>query len=50
MNQWLGPLPPEGPLTFIAEWPKFGISETSASVDGAAIRAAADDVEGLWTP
>jgi hypothetical protein len=50
MDQWLWPLPPDGPLTFIAEWPKFGISETSASVDGGEIRAAAETVEELWTP
>ena len=49
MNQWLWPLPPDGPLTFIAEWPKFGIGETSVSVDGGEIRAAAETVEDLWT-
>lgn len=50
MNQWLWPLPPEGPLTFIAEWPKYGIVECSAAVDAGEIRAAAARVEDLWTP
>jgi hypothetical protein len=48
MNMWLWPLPPDGPLTFVAEWPKFGIPESRADVDGSSVRAAAVQAESLW--
>jgi hypothetical protein len=48
MNQWLWPLPPDGPLTFVAEWPQYGVSESRSAVDGGKIRAAAEHAENLW--
>jgi hypothetical protein len=48
MNQWLWPLPPVGPLTFVAEWPKYGVRESHAAVDGGRIRAAASQAQNLW--
>jgi hypothetical protein len=49
MNAWLWPLPPDGPLTFVAEWPKYRITECRADVDGGRVRAAASRAEQLWT-
>jgi hypothetical protein len=48
MNQWLWPLPPAGPLTIIAEWPKYGIAESRATVDAGKLREAAERAENLW--
>jgi len=48
MNHWLWPMPPDGPLTFVAEWPKYAITETRAAVDGTRIRAAAERATNLW--
>jgi hypothetical protein len=45
---WIHPLPPLGPVTFVASWPKFGVSETRAELDGAAIREAAERAVILW--
>ncbi|MCM3920688.1 hypothetical protein ND748_03220 [Frankia sp. AiPs1] len=48
LRYWLWPLPPEGPLTFVAEFLARGLPESRVSVDGAAIRAAADRAVDLW--
>ena len=45
---WVHPLPPEGPVTFVASWPKHGVAETGVELDGAAIRAAAQRAVTLW--
>ncbi|MQY07122.1 hypothetical protein [Actinomadura macrotermitis] len=45
---WLWPLPPEGPLQFVVEWPAAGIEETSLELDATALVAAAADVVPLW--
>jgi hypothetical protein len=45
---WVHPLPPEGPVTFVASWPKHGVAETRVELDGAAIRAAAQRAVTLW--
>jgi len=45
---WVHPLPPDGPVTFVAAWPKYGTAETRAELDGAAIRAAAARAVILW--
>ena len=45
---WVHPLPPEGPVTFVASWPEYGVAETRAEMDGAAIRAAAERAVVLW--
>lgn len=49
MNQWLWPLSPEGPLTFIAERPAYGVAETSYTVDAGELRNSAERAEVLWT-
>jgi hypothetical protein len=45
---WVHPLPPEGPVTFVASWPSYGVAETRAELDGAAIVAAAGRAVMLW--
>ena len=40
-NFWVHPLPPDGPVTFVASWPEYGAAETRAGLDGTVIRAAA---------
>jgi hypothetical protein len=45
---WVHPLPPGGPVTFVASWPDHGVAETRAELDGAAIRAAAARAVTLW--
>src|SRR6185437_7289344 len=52
-NRWDGnffvhPLPPDGPVTFVASWPEHAVSETQAELDGTAIRAAAARAVILW--
>lgn len=38
---WLWPLPAEGPVTIVCEWPARGIPVTRSDIDGDAVRAAA---------
>jgi hypothetical protein len=45
---WAHPLPPDGPVTFVISWPRYGVAETRAEFDGAAIRAGAERAESLW--
>jgi hypothetical protein len=45
---WLWPLPPEGPLELVAEWPTQGIPETRVVLDGGALRELAAKVTRLW--
>ena len=45
---WVHPLPPEGPVTFVASWPKYAAAETRAELEGSAIRAAAARAVILW--
>ncbi len=45
---WLNPLPPDGPLHVVVRCDAIGIPETSAELDGTAIRRAAADVVTLW--
>jgi hypothetical protein len=45
---WLSPLPPEGRLSFVCEWPAFGIALTRAEVDAALIRDAAARSRAPW--
>lgn len=47
-NFWLAPLPPAGPVTFVASWLAYEAPEATAVIDGAAIRAAADRAFELW--
>jgi len=45
---WVHPLPSDGPVTFVASWPAYGVTETRAELDGAAICAAAARAVTLW--
>jgi hypothetical protein len=45
---WVYPLPPEGPVTFVASWPKHGVTETRVELGGAAIREGAARAVTLW--
>lgn len=45
---WAWPLPPEGPLAFVVEWPSEGIALTRTEVDTKPIREAAGHAEELW--
>jgi hypothetical protein len=47
-SYWVWPLPPDGPLAFVVEWPALGVPLTQAVVDGALIRQAAAQDERLW--
>jgi hypothetical protein len=45
---WLSPLPPAGPLRLVVRCGLFGLPETAVELDGAAIRAASEEVVVLW--
>lgn len=45
---WLWPLPPPGPLTWVASWEERGIAETSVVVDASVLLEAAAEAEKLW--
>ncbi len=45
---WVYPLPPEGPVTFVVSWLRYGVAETRAELGGAAIRQAAGRAVILW--
>jgi hypothetical protein len=47
-SYWVWPLPPDGPLAFVVEWPALDVPLTQARVDAALIRQAAAQDEGLW--
>lgn len=41
-NLWVTPLPPEGPVEFVCEWPVFGIEETRRRIEGSHFIKAAE--------
>ena len=43
------PVPDAGDLTFVVEWPRYGISETTTTIDGDLIRAAASRARPVWS-
>lgn len=45
---WVSPLPPEGPVTFVAAWPEAGAAESRAELDAAVILAAASRAVDVW--
>lgn len=45
---WLYPLPPEGPIEFVLQWPALGVEERRVVLDGSAMRALAARVERFW--
>lgn len=48
MGAWVFPLPPEGPLEIFIGLPAAGLDETSITLDGSAIRAAAERAIVIW--
>jgi hypothetical protein len=45
---WVAPLPPPGPVGIVVAWPRRGLAETRADLDGAAIAEAGGRAEELW--
>jgi hypothetical protein len=45
---WLWPLPPEGPLDFVCEWPALGIGLSRVGIDSALIHDAVRRSQTLW--
>ncbi|TCJ36428.1 hypothetical protein E0504_23650 [Parafrankia sp. BMG5.11] len=48
LRYWLWPLPPAGPLTLVVDFPARGLAESRVTVDGSALRAAAERAVTLW--
>ncbi|MCO8277284.1 hypothetical protein M1L60_42580 [Actinoplanes sp. TRM 88003] len=48
MGFWVWPLPPPGPVTFVCEWPAYGIAETRIDMDAGPILDAAERAVPLW--
>jgi len=48
MTYWVWPLPPSGLVTFVCEWPAFGIEESRADIDAQFILQAAARATPLW--
>lgn len=48
VQQWLDPLPPPGPVTFVCDWPIRNIGESNLVVDGWCVRDAARHALTLW--
>ena len=48
MTYWMWPLPPEGPMTIVCEWPAYDIAETRVVVDATELRSRADEAEAIW--
>jgi hypothetical protein len=46
---WVSPLPPQGPLTFVCEWPTLGIPESRAEIDAQLLLDAAGQSIDLWS-
>ena len=45
---WVHPLPPDGPVTFVASWLLYGVDEARAQLDSSVIHEAADRAVILW--
>jgi hypothetical protein len=45
---WMWPLPRQGTVTFIAEWPAYDVAESSATIDAEELRGAATRSERVW--
>ena len=45
---WAWPLPGSGPLGLVVEWPAFDIGETTTSIDGSLLIAAAERAQPVW--
>lgn len=47
-SYWVHPLPPPGPLVFVATWPGQGVGEVRAELDTTAMHQAAAEAVELW--
>jgi hypothetical protein len=47
-NEWVWPLPPPGPLTFVCEWPAAGIELTRREIDAGLLREAASRAQVIF--
>jgi hypothetical protein len=45
---WLWPLPPEGPVELVVEWPALDVPESHVVLDGSPLRDLAADVRRVW--
>lgn len=45
---WLHPLPPDGPIELVMQWPALGVDERRVVLDGSAMRALASRVQRFW--
>lgn len=45
---YVWPLPDQGNITFVCEWPSFSIPETTGSIDGDLVREAARRTRPIW--
>jgi hypothetical protein len=48
MDQWVWPLPPEGPLAFVCEWPAHQLGESRVELDASLLLRAAERAATLW--
>lgn len=48
IRYWVWPLPPSGPITVRCEWERAGILPSSGTIEGEAIRLAAERSVTLW--
>jgi hypothetical protein len=48
MRHWVWPLPPDGPVIFVCQWPALGIEESRGEVDARLILDAAERSIQLW--
>jgi hypothetical protein len=49
-SYWVWPLPPEGLVAFVCEWPAAGIALSLVEIDAATIRRASEQSQVLWEP
>ncbi|SMH27922.1 hypothetical protein SAMN06295885_0072 [Rathayibacter oskolensis] len=45
---WLWPLPPEGPLELVVQWPDRGVPESRTVIDATSLRALAAEAAPIW--
>lgn len=48
MRYWVWPLPPDGPLTFLCQWPAVNVPESRTSINARLILDAAARAIPLW--
>jgi hypothetical protein len=48
-TQWVWPLPPPGPLSFVCEWPAVGLALTRSEINAQAIIDAAARAQALFS-